>query len=105
VAKKELDLILETERAADAEIENARVKARKMLDDAAKTAEQISVDSARQAEARAAETVETARRSADLAYEDAMNEAMSEIDNIKSLSSKNFDKAVQLVVDRIMKAV
>ena len=105
VAKKELDLILETEKKAETEIEEARSKARELLDKADKKAEEISTESAKKAEARAAEMVEKATKNADLALESAVKEAQEAIDRVKASASQEFEGAVQLVIERIKKAV
>lgn len=105
VAKKELDLILEAEQKAEAEIAEARAQARQILDEASKQAERIPAEAANSAKARASEIVEAAKRDAEKAHEAAMEAVKSEIEHIRALAAKNFDKAVGLVLDRIMKAV
>jgi F-type H+-transporting ATPase subunit b len=105
VAKKELDLILDAEQKAEAEIAEARAQARQILDEASRKAELIPAEAARKAQAKASEIVEAAKKDAEKAHQAAMEEVKAEIENIKSVSSKNFDTAVKLVVDRIMNAV
>ena len=99
VAKKELDLILDAEQKAEAEIAEARAQARQILDEASRKAELIPAEAARKAQAKASEIVER-KKDAEKAHQAAMEEVKAEIENIKSVSSKNFDTAVR-VVDRI----
>ncbi len=105
MAKKELDIILQTESKAESRIEDAKAKARKILDQAAAESERIAVDSERLAKAKASEIIDNAKKDADLAHKEVLSEAASEIEEIKMLASKNFERAVELIIDRIIKAV
>lgn len=105
VAKKELDAILDAEKAAAEAIDNAKAKAREMMIASEKEAERLLQEALESAhsEARA-----LAKRSAD-AVSDlekvTLEEAHKEIARLTEVANARFDEAVGVVVSRIKKAV
>jgi len=105
VAKKELDLILETEEKAEREIEEARQKAREILAEASKKADQIIADATKAAENKAYEIIEKAKRQADVILESSVKEARTQIGKMKPDTMDGFKDAVLFVAERVKKAV
>lgn len=105
MAKKELDAILEAEKAAAEAIENAKAKAKEMLTASEKEAERIlrdALDSA-QSEAKAL-SLEASETVSGLEAE-ILKEAQEEVFRLTDIANKRFDEAVNVIVSRVKKAV
>ncbi|MBP8613958.1 MAG: hypothetical protein KBI40_03785 [Firmicutes bacterium] len=105
MARKELDLILEAEKKAEDEIEQARQTAQRILEDAATKSDQMIGSITKEAENKAREIIAKAKRNADLIADSSAKNAEAEIEKMKNEAMSRFEEAVGLVVERVKKAV
>lgn len=105
MAKKELDSILEAERAAAEAIDSARAKAKEILARADREAEQLLQEAIEDAQSKAKSLLEGASRSAAELEKTYLDEAQTEIASLRESAGAKLDAAAMIIVSRAKKAV
>jgi vacuolar-type H+-ATPase subunit H len=105
LAQKELDAILQAENEAALTIEAAKAQARALAVKADEEAGRLMAAAMEKAEREAEAAVKEARQKTQAAEKDAKEDAVREIESIRRTASLKMKDAVNLVIDRIKKAV
>jgi vacuolar-type H+-ATPase subunit H len=105
VAQKELDAILTAEAKAVQIVEEVNSKAREIADQAREEADRIQSECAAQAAQKAAEIIEQAKKKAAELETTADEKGRTDGELLRQFASDKLDKAVELVIERIKKAM
>jgi V/A-type H+-transporting ATPase subunit G/H len=105
MATKELDSILEAERAAAEAIDSAKAKAKEVLARADKEAERLLQETIEDAQSKAKSLLDCAAKSVAELERTYLEEAQREISSLREAAGAKMDAAAMIIVSKVKKAV
>lgn len=94
--------LVNQEKAVSAKVDGAKEQAAKIVQDAYTEAASLKAKATERAEALYKEVMSKAQAEADTAKSDVLNKAKAEVDVVVSLAKANMDKAVKVVLERVL---
>lgn len=105
MARKELDAILEAEKAAAEAVDSAKARAKELVAASEKEAERLVAEALESARAEAVALSTRSREAVQDLDKATFEQARKEIARVREIAGAKFDEAVGIVVSRVKKAV